>query len=102
MRDLPRLSREVASSLAFAKRGDVEPAPVETLGLPERVVQFGTGALLRGFVEFFIDESNRRGEFGGSVVAISSTGSSRDTVLNEQDGLFTLAIQGLEEGAARQ
>ena len=60
-------------------------------------MQFGTGAFLRGFIDYFIDEANRRGEFNGSVVAISSTGSERDTILNEQDGLYTLALQGMDE-----
>ena len=98
--DRPRLSREVVSSPAFAAGADVELPPASILALPETVVQFGTGAFLRGFADYFIDQANRRGEFGGSVVAISSTGSSRDTVLNEQDGLFTLAIQGIERGEA--
>ena len=62
--------------------------------LPEKVVQFGTGAFLRGFADYFIDEANRAGRFNGRIVAVSSTGSSRDAALNEQDGLFTLAIQG--------
>jgi tagaturonate reductase len=98
----PRLSRELVASLALAERTGVELPPVAALELPEKVVQFGTGAFLRGFAEYFIDEANRRGQFGGSVVAISSTGSYRDAALNEQDGLFTLAIQGVEGSAARQ
>lgn len=80
---LPRLSRSLVAQPAF----------------PEKVVQFGTGALLRGFIEYFIDGANRAGEFNGSIVAISSTGSSRDASLNEQDGLYTLAIQGGVDGA---
>jgi tagaturonate reductase len=40
--------------------------------------------------------------FDGSIVAVSSTGSSRDVMLNEQDGLFTLAIQGIDDGIARR
>jgi tagaturonate reductase len=98
----PRLSRELVASLALAEQTGVEVPPLEILELPERIVQFGTGAFLRGFVEYFIDDANRRGRFGGSVVAISSTGSRRDAALNEQDGLFTLAIQGVEGSAARQ
>jgi tagaturonate reductase len=35
-------------------------------------------------------------------VAVSSTGSSRDTALNEQDGLYTLAIRGVEAGESRE
>ena len=100
--DRPRLSREVVASPAFAADADVELPSVGALALPETVVQFGTGAFLRGFADYFIDEANRRGAFGGSVVAVSSTGSSRDAVLNEQDGLYTLAIQGIERGEARR
>ena len=66
--------------------------------LPEKVVQFGTGAFLRGFIDYFLDVANERGLFGGSVVAIGSTGSGRDKVLNEQDGLYTLWIRGVENG----
>jgi tagaturonate reductase len=83
-------------------RSAVDLPPLATLDLPEKVVQFGTGAFLRGFAEYFIDEANRRGIFNGSIVAVSSTGSSRDTALNEQDGLFTLAIQGMDGASARQ
>lgn len=100
--DRPRLSREVVASPAFAALADVELPPPSTLALPETVVQFGTGAFLRGFADYFIDEANRRGSFLGSVVAISSTGSGRDAVLREQEGLFTLAIQGLENGVPRR
>jgi tagaturonate reductase len=70
--------------------------------LPEKAVQFGTGAFLRGFVDAFLDESNRQGRFGGRVVAIASTSSGRERALNEQNGLYTLSIQGMEHGTARQ
>ena len=75
-------------------RVDVDVPPPAILDLPERVVQFGTGAFMRGFAEWFIDEANRAGRFGGSIVAIASTDSKRDAVLNVQDGLYTLSIQG--------
>jgi tagaturonate reductase len=102
MHDRPRLSRDLVASPAFVGRSDVEVPPVAALDLPERVVQFGTGAFLRGFAEYFVDEANRAGKFDGSIVAVASTGSSRDVLLNEQDGLFTLAIQGIEDGVARR
>ena len=98
----PRLSRELVASLALDPASGLELPPDETLGLPERIVQFGTGAFLRAFVEYFVDEANRQGKFNGSIVAVSSTGSSRDAVLNEQHGLFTLATEGVAAGAARQ
>src|SRR3982751_4939968 len=99
---LPRLSRELAASLDGAEHIAVQLPGSETLGLPEKIVQFGTGAFLRGFAEYFVDDANRRGVFSGSIGAVSSTGSSRDAILNEQDGLFTLAIRGIDGGAAHQ
>jgi tagaturonate reductase len=66
--------------------------------LPEKAVQFGTGAFLRGFIDYFLNVANDAGMFGGRVVMIGSTGSGRDKVLNEQDGLYTLWIRGVENG----
>lgn len=66
--------------------------------LPEKVLQFGTGAFLRGFTEYFIDESNRAGRLGGRVAMVSSTGSGRASALDAQDNLYTLVVRGLEDG----
>lgn len=71
------------------------------LELPEKAIQFGTGAFLRGFIDFFLDEANARNAFGGHVVAVGSTGSGRDRVIGEQDGLYTLWVRGIENGKAR-
>ncbi|HEX8212259.1 MAG TPA: tagaturonate reductase [Longimicrobium sp.] len=95
----PRLGRALVSSPEFQARHDVAvPAP-ELLDLPEKVVQFGTGAFLRGFVDAFLDTANREGRFAGRVVMVGSTGSGRDEVLSAQDGLYTLALQGIADGA---
>ncbi|HEU0300568.1 MAG TPA: tagaturonate reductase [Longimicrobium sp.] len=96
---LPLLNRALVQSKAFQARTDVGvPAP-GLLELPERAVQFGTGAFLRGFVEPLLDEANRAGRFNGRVVMVGSTGSGRDRVLAEQDGLYTLSVQGIDGGA---
>lgn len=102
MPPLPRLTRSLAASPDFQRRTDVLVPESAMLDLPERAVQFGTGALLRGFVDHFIDAANRRGEFNGRIVAIGSTGSGRDASVNEQDGLFTLLISGIEDGTRRE
>src|SRR5512146_3195110 len=86
MANLPRLNRAVAQCDA------------KLLELPEKVLQFGTGGFLRGFIEYFIDEANRAGTFDGRIVAVGSTGSGRDRTLTDQDGLFTLAIRGIVNG----
>ena len=95
---LPLLNRTLVTSAAFQARTDVGvPAPA-LLELPERAVQFGTGAFLRGFVEPLLDTANRAGRFGGRVVMVGSTGSGRDRVLAEQDGLYTLSVQRMDGG----
>jgi tagaturonate reductase len=94
----PTLSPDVARALP--RRDDLITPSAEQLGLPERAVQFGTGALLRGLVDAILDEANRQGWFGGRVVMIGSTGSGRDRALNDQSGLFTLVTQGLVDGDA--
>ena len=94
MNGLPRLSRELVASPLIAGADGVDLPPAHVLDLPERVVQFGTGAFLRAFAAWFIDEANRAGRFNGSIVAVASTGSNREAVLNAQDGLFTLTMHG--------
>lgn len=79
---MPQLGSAVTSPAAF----------------PERAIQFGTGALLRGLVDAILDDANRAGRFGGRVVAIGSTGSGRDRALNQQQGLFTLRVEGVVNG----
>src|ERR1700716_2955459 len=101
----PTLSRALVGSRAGTlQRGEqsIELPRADVLDLPERAMQFGTGALLRGLVDVFIDEANARGQFGGRIVMVGSTGSGRDRRLNEQDGLYTLVVQGLVDGAARR
>jgi tagaturonate reductase len=99
---LPTLARALLASNATAIPSSVQLPTAAMLALPERAVQFGTGALLRGLVDFFIDEANARGQFNGRVVAIGSTGSGRDRVFDAQDGLYTLVARGLIHGTPTQ
>lgn len=100
--ELPALDASLVRAAATPASGDVIPAPPALLDLPERAVQFGTGAFLRGFVDYFVDAANRAGKFNGRVVVIGSTGSGRDQAINEQDGLYTLAVQGIENGEPKR
>ena len=50
---------------------DTVAVPDESLfELPEKVLQFGTGVLLRGLPGYFIDKANRQGIFNGRIVAV--------------------------------
>lgn len=66
--------------------------------LPEKVLQFGTGVLLRGLPDYFIDKANRNGIFNGRVVVVKSTDTGTTTEFDQQDSLYTLAIKGIEGG----
>src|SRR5687768_2036263 len=69
------------------------------LDLPEKVLQFGTGALLRGLPDYFIDKANRQGIFNGRIVVVKSTSNGDASEFDSQDCLYTLCVRGLEDGA---
>lgn len=66
--------------------------------LPEKVLQFGTGVLLRGLPDYFIDKANRLGIFNGRIVVVKSTSQGDTSSFDKQDGLYTLCIRGLRGG----
>ncbi|MGB8192901.1 MAG: tagaturonate reductase [Chitinophagaceae bacterium] len=71
----------------------------ELFELPEKVLQFGTGVLLRGLPDYFIDKANRQGIFNGRVVVVKSTDHGDSSAFDKQDGLYTVCVRGLENGA---
>lgn len=66
--------------------------------LPEKVLQFGTGVLLRGLPDYFIDKANKQGIFNGRVVVVKSTSQGGTDAYETQNCLYTHFIRGLEEG----
>jgi tagaturonate reductase len=66
--------------------------------LPEKVLQFGTGVLLRGLPDYFIDKANRQGVFNGRIVVVKSTSNGGSDAFDKQDGLYTLCVRGYENG----
>jgi len=76
--------------------------PEDVFELPEKVLQFGTGVLLRGLSDYYIDKANRVGIFNGRIVVVKSTETGTTTEFNRQDGLYTLQIKGVENGVEVQ
>jgi tagaturonate reductase len=72
--------------------------PDSLFSLPEKVLQFGTGVLLRGLPDYFIDKANRQGLFNGRVIVVKSTDGGDMAAFEKQDGLYTLCIRGLDNG----
>ncbi|MBS1660201.1 MAG: tagaturonate reductase [Bacteroidetes bacterium] len=89
------LSKE---NLAAVKTAGVIKPDAGIFTLPEKVLQFGTGVLLRGLPDYFIDKANRQGLFNGRVVVVKSTESGDAGAFDRQDGLYTLCVRGIEEG----
>jgi tagaturonate reductase len=89
------LSKENLS--AIRTTGLIKPGEA-LFALPERVLQFGTGVLLRGLPDYFIDKANRQGVFNGKVVVVKSTETGDASAFDRQDGLYTLCVRGIEDG----
>lgn len=64
---------------------------------PERILQFGTGVLLRGLVDYLVDKANKQGVYQGRIVVVKSTGGDT-TEFSQQDNLFTTNIKGVSQG----
>lgn len=64
----------------------------------EKVIQFGEGNFLRGFIEWIIWNTNKKTDFNGSVVVVQPIEKGMVDVLNEQDGLYHLNLQGMQNG----
>ncbi|GGD52560.1 tagaturonate reductase [Paenibacillus nasutitermitis] len=68
---------------------------------PVRIVQIGEGNFLRGFVDWMVHEMRRQGKYDGAV-AVSQprpSGKAKLEQLQAQDGLYTLIVRGIEQGA---
>ncbi len=78
----------------------VNQLPADNLfELPEKVLQFGTGVLLRGLPDYFIDKANRQGVFNGRVVVVKSTAAGTVDDFDRQDNLYTIYSRGIVNGA---
>lgn len=86
------------SNLSVIKSNAVQKPETNVFELPEKVLQFGTGVLLRGLPDYFIDKANQQGIFNGRVVVVKSTDTGGTDAFEEQDGLYTLCVRGIDEG----
>lgn len=79
----------------------VLPSDLEVVAvgdLPERVIQFGEGNFLRAFIDWMIHRLNKQGLFNGKIVLVQPIAEGLADKINEQDGLYTLLLRGLQAG----
>lgn len=67
--------------------------------MPNRVLQFGGGNFLRAFVDWMLHILNQQTEFKGGVVVVKPTERGDYEALKSQDGLFTVVLDGIKNGA---
>jgi len=78
--------------------GKVDLPSAACFGYPEKVLQFGTGVLLRALPDYFIDKANKQGIFKGRIVVVKSTDGGDISEFSRQDNLYTVCIRGTENG----
>ncbi|OCN00199.1 altronate oxidoreductase [Clostridium sp. W14A] len=65
---------------------------------PIKVLQYGEGNFLRAFVDWQIEQMNQKADFNAGVAIIQPLPQGNAALLNEQDRLYTLFLQGMENG----
>nr|WP_295932676.1 tagaturonate reductase [uncultured Dyadobacter sp.] len=90
---LPQLSPQLLD-----QRPDLLPDHQRLLALPEKMIQFGTGVLLRGLPDYFVNKANQQGIFNGRIVVVKSTASGGTDAFGEQSNIFSHSIRGIENG----
>ncbi len=67
------------------------------MALPERILQFGNGVLLRGLPDYYVDLANKKGIFNGRIVVVKTTAGNTEDFKN-QNYLYTHRIKGIQNG----
>ena len=63
---------------------------------PERIIQFGEGGFLRGFVDWMLQKINEKSDFNGSAVVVQPIAQGMCDTLSAQDCIYTHLIRGTE------
>ena len=66
--------------------------------LPIKVVQFGEGNFLRAFVEYAFQTLNKGVGFNAGIAVVQPIDRGMVSMLNDQDGLYTLFTKGINDG----
>ena len=65
---------------------------------PIKVLQFGEGNFLRGFVDYMIDIANEKGEFDGDIVLVKPIEFGTLDRLRAQECQYTVSLRGIVDG----
>lgn len=65
---------------------------------PTKVIQFGEGNFLRAFVDWQIQQMNKKDLFKGGVAVVQPIENGMTKMLDEQDDLYTVLLEGKLDG----
>ena len=68
----------------------------ETVKRPERIIQFGEGGFLRGFVDWMVQKLNDNGTYNGNIVVVQPIKDGLCDLLTSQNCCYTHIIRGVE------
>ncbi|SHJ98911.1 tagaturonate reductase [Paramaledivibacter caminithermalis] len=68
----------------------------------EKILQFGEGNFLRAFTDWMIDKMNKEADFDGGIIVIQPLKDGLIDVLNEQNGLYTLYLNGIKDNEVKR
>ena len=63
-----------------------------------KVIQFGEGNFLRGFVDYMLDIANEKGLFDGDIVIVKPIEFGNLNLFHQQDNCYTVSLRGLVNG----
>jgi tagaturonate reductase len=69
---------------------------------PVKVLQFGEGNFLRAFADWIIDTLNEKTDFNGAVQIIQPIQNGMGKMVNDQDGLYHVVLNGIQNGKSFQ
>lgn len=65
---------------------------------PIKVVQFGEGNFLRAFVDYAFHKLNKELDFNAGIAMVQPLKDGMVSMINDQDGLYTLFMNGIKKG----
>lgn len=63
-----------------------------------KILQFGGGNFLRGYIDWMVEILNEQTDFDGSVIIVKPTERGDYKKLKDQNGLYHLATNGIKDG----
>ena len=77
---------------------DMNRQTAQAAKYPTKVIQFGEGNFLRAFVDWIIWKTNQATDFNAGVVVVQPIDRGMVDMLNAQDGLYHVNLQGIDKG----